>query len=242
VRAGSRPDERVQPVTVYANVDAVELFLGDSSLGARRPENATARWEVPLADGDNRLRARGTRGGVTVEDAATVRYEDRTRVLRDARSRGRDLAVNAGSHYAYTDAGGLVWEADRAYEPGGWGYEGGEPALSHHRVSGTAEDALFQATREGVRAYRFDVPDGTYEVRVGVAEMRGGALAPRAFAVTVNGQPLGGALRFVAEGDRWTAVERTTVVEAAGAGVVLRFTAAAGAPTVSAIHLRRRSP
>lgn len=42
---------------------------------------------------------------------------------------------------------------------------------------------------------------------------------------------------------RWRAVERTIVVAAAGGqGIVLRFDAAAGAPTVSAIHLRRLTP
>jgi beta-galactosidase len=205
--------------------------------------NATAEWEVPLAHGENRLRAGGVRDGRVHEDAAVVRYDDRTAVLRDAGSAARDLAVNAGSLYSYVDASGLVWEADQPYAPGGWGFEGGEAQLSHRRVAGTAEDALFQAVREGVRAYRFDVPDGSYEVRLGFAELRDLRPGMRRFRVLVNDRPLLAPIDLAADARPATALERTVVAEAAGGrGIVVRFEGEAGAPVVSAIHLRRRRP
>lgn len=61
---------------------------------------------------------------------------------------------------------------DRPNAPGDWGHVDGELALMYHRVYGMDEEALLQSTREGVRAYRSDVPDDIYEVRIGAAEMR----------------------------------------------------------------------
>ena len=242
VRAGSTAADAVQPVTVYANLDAVELFLGDSSLGVRPAAGGVARWEVALRDGENRLRARGTWRGRSVEDAASVRYADRRSFLTDAAGPARELAVNAGSHYAYVDAGGTVWEADRPYEPGGgWGHLGGTEVLTHHRVHGTEEDALFQASREGARGYRFDVPDGIYEVRVGLAETRHDSAGARRFGVRVNDVPLFAGLDLAAGHGRHAAVARTAVVRAAdGRGIEVTFDAIVGQPTVSAIHLRRQ--
>lgn len=240
-RAGSRPEDRAQPVKVYANLDEVELFLGERSLGAQRLENHTAVWTVPLEPGENVLRARGIRNGAAIEDWTVVHYTDRGPFFRDPAFEVRVFAVNAGSHYQFVDESGTVWEADRAYEPGGWGHVGGEPARTHHRIHGSSEDPLVQTTREGVRAYRFDVPDGVYDVRLVLAEIQHEQAGQRVFTVEVNGQPVFTHLDLAGEYGRYVAVEREVrVAVRGGEGIVLQLNATVGHPTVSGIRLYRR--
>ena len=232
-RAGSLAEERRQPVIVYSSLEEVELFLGETSLGIRRVENASARWDVPFRHGLNRLRARGVGAESVLEDAVVVQYTDRA-------MNPSTLAVNAGSHYQYVDAGGTVYEADRPYARGGWGHEGGSPTLVHHRIFGTRDDPLFQATRDGASAYRFDVPDGRYEVRIGLVETRHDSAGARIFGVRVNEQPMFATLDLRAQAGRYVAVERATEARAAGGrGIVIRFEGSAGTPTISSILVRR---
>ncbi|MGH7525420.1 MAG: glycoside hydrolase family 2 TIM barrel-domain containing protein [Gemmatimonadales bacterium] len=239
-RAGSRPEDRVQPVLVYSNLGQVELLLNGRSQGKRQVSNYAARWAIPLTSGSNRLLARGVHGGAAVEDAVTVRYTDRTPFFTDAASTTSTMAVNVGSHYQYIDAGGTAWEADRPYRRGSWGYQGGREVLNHHRILGTPDDALFQAARDGASGYRFDVPDGVYRVSVALAELEHDRAGQRVFSVRVNDRRAFAGVDLAGEYGRYVAVERAVVVEATGGhGVVVRLEARVGSPVVSGIRLDR---
>ena len=240
VRAGSRESDRVQEIKAYTNLASVELMLGDSSLGTREVMNATATWRVRLPDGASAFRVRGTSGGTVLDDAATVGYVDRAPFFGTRPTSVRSFAVNTGSHYAFVDAGGEVWEADREYAPGGWGYSGGEPRLIHHRIFGTNDHPLFQAAREGVDSYRFDVPDGTYDVTVRLTEISNDSAGRRVFSIGVNDVPLFSSVDLAGDHGRYVAVERTIRIEVAGGrGIVARFLPGIGQPIVSGIRIRR---
>lgn len=264
-RAGSRPGDEVQPVTVYTNLDAVELFVDDVPFGSERVENRTARWSVPFRHGIVRLRVRGTWRGsgeapVEVEDSVDVRYDDRTRLFarpapgaptastdgtpptdasRSADPSAAVLAVNAGAHYQFVDADGTVWEADRPYREGSWGFVGGEPARTHHAIAGTDDEPLFQVVRQGAEAYRFDVADGRWDVRVGLVEIEDLAPGERRVGVRVNGTTLAEDLDLAADRGRYAPVELRGRVVAAGESVTVRLESSAGESTIASIHLRR---
>ncbi len=239
-RAGSRPKDRRQPVVIYTNGGEVELLLNGDQVGTQPVENATARFQVTLQPGENTLRARTTRGGTTVEDEATIRYADRTSFFEDATSEETVMAVNAGAHYSFVDETGTVWEADRAYEPGSWGYLGGAARRTHHRILSTPDDPLYQAARDSVQAYRFDVPDGAYEVVLGFVEREHGGAGQRVFSAYVNGQPVVEGLDLAGQHGRFRALTRKARVHAGGGGgLVIRFEAEAGAPTISSLLVRR---
>ncbi len=70
--------------------------------------------------------------------------------------------INCGGAQ-YTDHLGQVWEADRQYAPGGYGYSGGAAFNTDQDIANTDDDPLYQTERAGGE-YRFDVPNGTYEV------------------------------------------------------------------------------
>ena len=240
-RAGSRAQDAIQTITVYANVDEVELLHNSASLGRVKPKNATARFEVPLVHGDNRLLARGERDGRKVEDDVTIVYEDRQPLFSDANTAVREIAINAGGHYDVVDADGVVWEAGRAYVPGSWGHVGGKPVLTHHRIFETDLDPLWQDTLAGASAWRFDVPDGEYELQLGLVEVEHDAPGARVFDVRVNGTPWLRDLDLAATAGRYRKAEYATRVHARdGHGVVIDLPASIGESTISTLRLRRR--
>lgn len=221
-----RASDRTQPLRVYTNQSQVELFVNGQSAGVKSASNRTADWQVPLEAGENRIVARSG----AVEDAITIRFDDR--------SSGGFRAVNTGSWYSYTDAAQIVWEADRPYEPGRWGFVGGTEQLTHHSIFGTPDDPLFQASREGVERYRFDVADGAYDVtlRFAAGDEKPGA---RVFSVSINGREVVHDFDLAAQYGSYVAVERTFSTEAMDGGITIEFKASARKSTVSGIALQR---
>ena len=239
-RAGSRAQDATQAVTVYANVDEVELLHNGASLGRVKPENAAARFQVSFAHGENRLQARGLRQGVAVEDEVVVTYEDRRPFFTGRGHDVREIAVNAGGHYAVVADDGTVWEAGRTYEAGNGGHVGGRAVLTHHRIFDTGDDPLWQDTWAGASAWRFDVPDGEYELRLGFVEVEHDAPGARVFDVRVNGKPWLRNLDLAASSGRYGKAEYATRVRAEnGRGVVIELPPKAGESTISTLRLRR---
>jgi beta-galactosidase len=247
-RAGSRAGDCTQPVTIYSNLDRVALFHNGEPVGTKPLDNATARFNVPFTDGDNALRVRALRNGdVAADDDVTVHYDDRTTFFEDADSDVNEIAVNAGSHYQFIDETGLVWETDRAYEDGSWGYVGPSTARRPNKswvtlpyIRSTPDDPLFQMARDSLKAYRFDVPDGTYEVELGVTEYDYDEPGKRVFSASANGVSIFDGIDLAARRGRYHALIRKAEVRATGGeGLTIRFEVTAGSPTVSTIRVRR---
>jgi beta-galactosidase len=172
-------------------------------------------------------------------DVVDVSYEDRSSLFSAAGGSVRQIAVNAGSHYQYVDAGGMVWEADRPYSRGSWGYVGGEARLRHHRIYGSDDDALYQAERVGIQEYRFDVPNGTYDVRLLFVEQEYDRAGQRVFDAGVNGQLAFRRLDLAGAHGRYNAVDRTIVATALdGKGITVQLQPVIGKATISGIMLR----
>jgi len=94
--------------------------------------------------------------------------------------------VNAGGG-AYTDGGGNLWSADRAYSPGSWGYVGGITESTRDPIANTNDDPLYQSERTGTFSYRSDVPNGLYDVILHFAEIYHNAAGKRSFDVLIEG-------------------------------------------------------
>ena len=78
-----------------------------------------------------------------------------------------EIAVNVGSNcYFQSDASGLTWLPDQPYREGSWGYIGGKAIQTQKEILLTSDVPLYQTMREGMQAYRFDVPIGSYEVEL----------------------------------------------------------------------------
>lgn len=101
-------------VKVYSNCSEVELFVNGVSAGVKKRNSqdfpaAGLRWLVPFKEGENRLRAVGSKGRATVADDIGFTYETRKwgqparLVLKEAGRRGGGVTLEA----RLLDAGGV---------------------------------------------------------------------------------------------------------------------------------------
>jgi beta-galactosidase len=270
LRAGvaASPDSLVCPqvVEVYTNQPAASLRLNGRDLGTRPAPDGVARFRVPFTNGRNLLVA-GIPGS-TITDEATVDFQVLPQQLADPRLPFRELSVSLGDERSFTGYQlRQVWLPEQPYASGGWGYVGGHPYKlpgdrlpygSDRDILGTDLDAVYETQRLGLREFRFDVPAGTYELTLHLAELEAAPAsaqlaynlageqasssapaATRRFDILVNGQPilpdLGGAalppLRAVSH--------RIPVLVREGQGIVLTFSAQAGEACLNGVQVRR---
>ncbi|MCD8167130.1 MAG: DUF4982 domain-containing protein [Bacteroides sp.] len=261
IRPLNREDRAEQPVKIYSNLPEAELWLNGVSLGHKPLVNGHAVWQVPFREGDNTLIARGvTAEGEKAEDVLRVAMHwqpsDLTVPIADL-----DLGINVGSTAYFTDAhSGFTWVPDKPYEAGSWGYTGGEIYRSNPsrlgiqaEVTGTENQPLFQTLRSGIREYRFDVPQGRYEVELLFADPRektallydlGGAVnrqadKGRVFGVTLNGEPVLDKLDLHREYGSLFAVTRRYIVKSEGdEGIRVGFHPVQGETILNGIRIR----
>ena len=241
--AGTGPGTSTQPVDVYSNLASVELFLNGRSLGRKAPNDVKrATWDVPFANGDNVVTARGTKDGKTYDDQLVIHLAWRASRLADASVPFRELGVNVGARAQVADDAGLVWEGDQSYHPGGFGHTGGSAKMFNKdlAITGHALTPLFFTYREGIERYRLDVPDGTYDLALLFAEP-GARPGERVFDVVVNGETMISALDLAAQHGVARAATYTKRVAAKdGQGIVVTFRPLKGAPILNAVHVVKR--
>ena len=101
-----------------------------------------------------------------------------------------EMRVNAGGS-GYTDTQHLIWFEDQAYNVGIWGYEGSSLVWSgSDPVAGTEDDTLYHSARWAFAdfKYKFDVPNGSYRIRLLFSEPYFTEAGKRTFDVKVEGQ------------------------------------------------------
>jgi beta-galactosidase len=240
--AGAGPRSLNQPVDVYSNLPRVELFLNSRSLGAKAPDAIRkASWEVPFMPGNNVLEARGVRDGRPYADRVVVHVNYYSPMLADSSVRFHELGVNVGSAAQFADGAGPAWVGDREYRPGAFGYEGGSAERTGVIITGTARVPLFITYRQGLTGYRFDVPDGDYDVALLFAEPKETEAGKRVFGVSVNGEPVVNRLDLTERAGRGGAVTLKAEAHATGgSGVRISFVRGVGEPILSGVHLLRR--
>ncbi len=250
-----------QPIKVYSNLSQVELFLNGKSLGIQRPSNRNTVYQVPFVNGDNVLEAKSAVADSLALDAMTVHFAVQPYDLRKA---GKDIeiGINAGSNCFYNDSySHLIYEPDQPYREGSWGYiddttksQESHEVRIYSEIKATTQGPLFQTMREGVKTYKFDVPDGDYEVTLSFAvpvshenaivnNVWGNTsrvFSDRVFNVSVNDQTILQNLDLAGEDGSLTAVEKTFIVKAThGTGVAVNFSSVKGKTIVNALKIRR---
>ncbi len=93
------------------------------------------------------------------------------------------LRVNCGSRIPYTDNSGITWAADQKYTAGKttWGFIGQFDLTAQRtglHVLGTDAPGVYDCERYKIGAYHFNVPNGTYTIRVHNNESWEGARTP----------------------------------------------------------------
>ncbi|WP_432548505.1 malectin domain-containing carbohydrate-binding protein [Kineococcus sp. SYSU DK004] len=133
---------------------------------------------------------------------------------------------------AVTDAAGNTWSA-------GTGFTGGYqvPSVTSNDIRGTVDDRLYQSEHWGMSAWRAQVPNGTYDVTLKMAETYFGAKGARVFSVTAEGTRVVTDLDLFAVAGKDTAVDRTFRVTVADGSLDLGFSATRNHAKVGAVQV-----
>jgi photosystem II stability/assembly factor-like uncharacterized protein len=153
-----------------------------------------------------------------------------------------DIGVNSGGG-TFHGQDGKLWYADQEYAAGNWGYVGGRTYSAVVPIAGTLDDALYQSERWGATmAYRFDAPPGTYQVQLKFAEVYGWKKEQRVFDVQIEGMTVLPALDIFALAGRYTAYDRTFLVQVTDGSLDITFTARVDAPKINAFRVTAVAP
>jgi chitinase len=149
------------------------------------------------------------------------------------------IRVNANGS-SFTDSSGNAWSADQAYSAGSWGYDtiyGG--ASTPNAIAGTTDDGLYQSYNlfNNWAGYRFDVPNGTYQVGLKMVEDWANAAGQRKFDVRIEGATVLSGFDIFASCGAFTACDRTFTASVTDGQLNVGFNMNGGAnyATVSAI-------
>ena len=150
------------------------------------------------------------------------------------------MLVNTGGG-SFTDSTGQHWSADQPYTPGSWGYAGGGKLSTLDAIGNTTNDPLYQSARNGKFSYRFDVPDGRYDVTLHFAEINFKAQGKRIFDVRIEGTVLENYDIFAAAGHDVAVSLTFPSVEVNDGRLDIEFVPVVSKAIISAIAIEDRS-
>lgn len=262
-RAGVQTDTEpvTQPVKIYTNLPEVELFVNGMSLGKKKSSNYSVSYDVPFVTGQHMLRAVGVANNENIEDGVRVQFTAIPSVLDRNNMTGVELAVNVGSKCFFeSEESNLVWLPDQSYKKGSWGYiTSGNSAdnmeqSTQTEIRNTMDGPLYQTMRTELVGYRFDVPDGMYEVELlftdifkenqstvyllGAGNTKAGN-ANNLFHIKINEQVVEESFSPVAESDYFYALKKRYVVPATNGKLEITFEKINGKSFLSGVKIRR---
>jgi len=233
-----------QQVKVFSNLPEVELFVNGKSLGKQKVVDYTAVYEVPFEDGSNLLEVTSGKE----KDVFKVNFKVLPQDLRTSKDKELVIAVNAGSKCFFTDPDNrVIYQPDQAYSEGSWGLIGVDLNSTQksnlnvpQNIKATGIDPLYQTARLGMEGYKFDVPDGRYEIDLQFCELQEAETGKRVFNVRINNQEVLSAFDLVEQTSALTAVIKTYTIEVKnGKGIRVDFKAITGQPIISGIKVTR---
>ncbi|MDD2797378.1 MAG: glycoside hydrolase family 2 TIM barrel-domain containing protein [Bacteroidales bacterium] len=240
----------IYPVKVYSNCNQVELFVDGISFGTKKLKNCNAVWLVSFKDGASTLIAKGVGNTEIVEDATTVNFHLLPFNLQTCKNKSLELGINCGVLCDFTDdKSKFTWLADQPYVKGSFGYVGGEMYRSKPWVSGfidqiwgTRNVPLFQTIRVGSTGYRFDVPNGDYEVELSFTEpkLENQKILPleNVFDVIVNGELVLPSFNISENGGQLFAITKKIMTKvSANNGINIELKTQKGKSLISAIKV-----
>ncbi|RNL55841.1 glycoside hydrolase family 2 TIM barrel-domain containing protein [Pedobacter jejuensis] len=251
-----------QNIQVATNLKLAELYLNGKSLGVKEAVDHIIEWKVPFADGINQIRV--VSGDES--DQADIHFQ-----LQPFQFRGqvpfKDMNILLGAKRYYIDnQTHEIWMPDQIYKKGSWGYVGGEPFKgTNNRISygsdknilGTENDPVYQTQQVGIKQFKFDVPDGEYDISLHFAELVGGetkealaynldnnhkteAVENRVFSVSINETPFMENINLAKDFGYTRAVQKKTrITVTSGKGITIDFNAIEGKPILNAIQLKK---
>jgi beta-galactosidase len=259
-----------QTLDIFSNAKLVSLSVNGKKLSPIAPALGIARFQVPFMPGNNSIEAISDAAEGSLKDVRQIYFKMIPANLRDNNVPFTALNVSLGDKRFFNDERSReVWLPEKPYEPGSWGYIDGKVFAmkgnsrqsygSDKNILETDYDPIFATQRTGIKEFKFDVPDGKYELTLHFAELlsereqqqlaynldTGKATerdlhADRAFNVLINGQKVIENLNNKAELEPETAISYTFETEARDIkGITVSFEPLKGETILNGIQLRK---
>jgi beta-galactosidase len=256
-----------QQIMVFSNGQQIDLKVNGVNIGHKTIEDGMTVFNVPFKNGLNKIEAVASIESQSYKDEANVQFNLIPNRLQSDKQADLNINVLLGAKRFYTDKGQTTWILDQAYKAGSFGSVGGiayaMPVNSRQsygtdrNILKTEDDPIYQTQQVGLQAYKFDVPNGRYEVVLHFAELttdkakealaynldKGSAKETsqeRVFDVLVNTRIL---LKNFSAADKYGAVtagtEKTVITVTDGKGITIYFKAIKGEPILNAIQLKK---
>ena len=226
----------LHPLKIYTNLPEIELFQNGVSISKKKIDNSRIlNLEISFKHGWNSFIAKGISGGIEIVDEAKI-YFTNAKIDSDF----KEIAVNVGSNTQFKDKSETVWIEDQPYKKGSWGFlgESAKSGGTSRNIENTDDDPLFQTMQKGISAYRFDVPDGEYELEMRFAEPEFKEAGKRVFDISVNGEIFVENVDLAKDFGAFQPISKKIIVRAE-IGLLIEFKAKIGSPILSAVRLRR---
>lgn len=205
-----------QPITIFSNQKRVTMYLNGKEIASKETAQGVVTFDVPFSNGQNDLTVYTSENGQVLTDHAQIQFNVVSQNLRSQALPFQEMNISLGDkRFYFDDKAGQTWLPEQAYQAGSWGYVGGQSFVikgstrtgygATKDIFETEADPIFQTQRTGIEQFRFDVPNGKYEITLHFAELLsparanelvynlGSSAAPeefkeRVFSVLINGQ------------------------------------------------------
>ena len=257
-----------QPITVFSNQKKVTLKLNGKEIDTRASVQGIVNFEVPFVNGINEITVSSNENGKEINDHAAIRFTMLSQNLKSQNLQFNEMSISVGDkRFFFDEKNAQTWIPEQPYKTGSWGYVGGQVFIvkgstrtgygATKDIIGTDDDPIYQTQRTGIEQFRFDVPNGKYEITLHFAELLspakandlvynlGNAAAPeefkeRSFNVLINGQELLTNVSNSGYLEPLHAVStKHTIILNNNEGITLDFKALKGETILNGIQLRK---
>lgn len=262
-RAGASADGKTctQPLKIYTNADRVEVIHNGVSVGTFDVKDKIANLSIDFVDGENVIEAVIQGEGRVHRDQYICNFK-----CVNVKNNFSEMSILMGTQRYFEDkTAELCWIPEQEYTPGSWGYVGGEMVVtktgngslpsSEIQILGTDHDPIYQTQREGIEAFKADVPDGSYAVYLYLSELlsdkKRKALAynlgntaidvefvDRSFSIDINDIRVENNLNLAREyGSERAVIKKYVVTASKGNGITVSFGAIDSKTVLNAIRI-----
>ena len=171
-----------QPVSIFSNQKQVTLKMNGKVVGTSKTNQGIATFEAPFVNGLNCLVASAFANGVETTDQADINFKLLSQNLKSKSVPFKEMNISLGDYrFFFDEKNAQTWIPEQEYKPGSWGYIGGKVyAMKGNKrmsfgttknIPGTDLDPIYQTQRTGIEQFKFDVPDGEYEISLHFSEL-----------------------------------------------------------------------
>ena len=171
-----------QPVTIFSNQKKVTLHLSGKEFATKETAQGLVTFDVPFSNGLNDITVTSSENGNVITDHAQINFTLLSQNFQSKALPFSELNISLGDkRFYFDDKSGQNWIPEQAYRSGSWGYVGGQSFIikgstrtgygATKDILETEADPIFQTQRTGIEQFRFDVPNGEYEITLHFAEL-----------------------------------------------------------------------